>query len=42
MAAICRRHGGGGHAVVGAFSVPLDKLDDARRITQEVVDELNR
>ncbi|MEQ9324136.1 MAG: hypothetical protein RIF41_33540 [Polyangiaceae bacterium] len=42
VAAICRRHGGGGHAVVGAFSVPLDKLDDARRITQEVVDELNR
>lgn len=41
VAAICRRHGGGGHAVVGAFAVPLDKVDDAQRLAQEVVDELN-
>jgi len=42
IAAICQRHGGGGHAVVGAFSVPLDRLDDAQRLAKDVVAELNR
>ena len=42
VAAICRRYGGGGHAVVGAFSMPLDKLAEAQRLAQEVVEELNR
>ncbi|MBM4375635.1 MAG: hypothetical protein FJ095_11165 [Deltaproteobacteria bacterium] len=40
IADICRRHGGGGHPVVGAASVPLDRLDEARRIAMEVVEEL--
>jgi hypothetical protein len=42
IASICRRHGGGGHAVVGAFTIALDKLDEAKRLATEVVDELNR
>jgi len=41
VAALCQRHGGGGHPVVGAFSVPLDQLATARRLASEVVDELN-
>lgn len=40
IAAICQRYGGGGHPVVGAISVPLDRLDDARRIALEIVAEL--
>ena len=42
IAAICRDRGGGGHPVVGAFSVPDDKLDIAQRLAAEVVAELNR
>ncbi len=41
IASICQRHGGGGHPVVGAFSVPLSKLDEALRLAREVVAELN-
>jgi hypothetical protein len=40
IGAICRRYGGGGHAVVGAFARPVDKLDEARAIAAQVVDEL--
>jgi hypothetical protein len=40
IAAICQRYGGGGHPVVGAVSVPLDRLDEARRIARAIVDEL--
>lgn len=40
IAAICRRHGGGGHPVVGAANAPLDRLDDARRIATEILAEL--
>lgn len=42
IAAICRRHGGGGHPVVGAVSVPGDKLDQARDIARTVIAELER
>jgi hypothetical protein len=42
IAAICHRHGGGGHAVVGAFSIPPDRLAEAQRLASEVADELNR
>ncbi len=42
IAAICQRLGGGGHPVVGAVSVPLDKLDEALRLAREIVEELNR
>ena len=38
---ICQRFGGGGHPVVGAVSLPLDKLDDARRLSDEIIAELN-
>src|SRR5690606_22438087 len=38
---ICQRFGGGGHPVVGAVSIPLGKLDDARAIVEQVIEELN-
>ena len=40
IAAICERYGGGGHARVGAISVPVDRLDEAKRIAAEVTAEL--
>jgi len=33
---LCERHGGGGHPVVGAVSLPPERLDDARRVAQEI------
>jgi hypothetical protein len=41
IATLCQRHGGGGHPVVGAVSVSLAKIDDARRIARELVTALN-
>ncbi len=40
IAAICEKYGGGGHPVVGAISVPHEKLDQARTIAREVIDLL--
>ncbi len=40
IAAICERYGGGGHARVGAISVPIDRHDEAKRIAAEVEAEL--
>ena len=40
IAAICERYGGGGHARVGAISVPVDRHDEAKRIADEVTAEL--
>lgn len=40
IAQICERYGGGGHPVVGAISVPADRIDDGRRIAEEVTAEL--
>lgn len=40
IAAICERYGGGGHARVGAISVPVDRTEEARRIAAEVTAEL--
>lgn len=37
---ICRRHGGGGHPVVGAFARPVDKLEETRALAAAVVEEL--
>jgi hypothetical protein len=37
---ICERYGGGGHAVVGAVSVPRNDLARARQIATEIVAEL--
>lgn len=40
ISAICARHGGGGHPVVGAIQLPLDRLADARDIALEITREL--
>lgn len=40
IAAICERHGGGGHPVVGAISTPPDKVDDARKLARSIAEEL--
>lgn len=42
IAAICERYGGGGHAVVGAVSLPVSELARAREIAAEIADELAR
>jgi hypothetical protein len=36
IARICERYGGGGHPVVGAVSLPPDRIGDARRIAAEI------
>jgi hypothetical protein len=33
---LCERYGGGGHPVVGAVSLPPDRVEDARRIAREI------
>ncbi len=33
---LCERYGGGGHPVVGAVSLPPDRVDEARRIAAEI------
>jgi hypothetical protein len=40
IAAICERHGGGGHPVVGAVSLPADQLEAARGLTGRIAEEL--
>ena len=40
LATICERYGGGGHPRVGAISLEPGRLEDARRIAQEIVAEL--
>jgi hypothetical protein len=40
IAAICERHGGGGHPVVGAISLPADQVERARQLTNEIAEEL--
>ena len=40
LASICERYGGGGHARVGAISLPPGDLDHARVIAAEIVAEL--
>ena len=40
IAVICERYGGGGHARVGAISLPVDRHDEAKRIAAEVTAEL--
>jgi hypothetical protein len=42
LARICERYGGGGHAVVAAISLPPEALDEARRIAEEIVEELQQ
>jgi hypothetical protein len=33
---LCEKYGGGGHPVVGAVSLPPDRLEDARRVAGEI------
>ncbi len=40
LAALCERHGGGGHPVVGAISFAPDQLEKARKIAGEIAAEL--
>ena len=40
IAAICERWGGGGHARVGAISLPVEQEEQARAAAKEIVDEL--
>jgi hypothetical protein len=40
LAAFCERHGGGGHPVVGAISFAPNELQKARRIANEIAEEL--
>jgi hypothetical protein len=42
LAALCERHGGGGHPVVGAISFAPTELEKARAIAQEIVSELRK
>lgn len=40
IAKICERYGGGGHAVVGAVSLPPDAIEQGRQYMQEIIAEL--
>jgi hypothetical protein len=40
IAAICERHGGGGHAVVGAISLSADRAAEATALAQSIATEL--
>ncbi len=41
ISAICARHGGGGHPVVGGISFKTTELDRARAVAQEIAAELS-
>jgi hypothetical protein len=41
LATICERYGGGGHPRVGAISFPLGAIDEARRVANEIREELS-
>jgi len=38
---ICARHGGGGHAVVGAVALPVTELERARQTALDIAEELD-
>jgi hypothetical protein len=40
IAAICERYGGGGHPVVGAISLPADKVQEAQALAGSIAAEL--
>ena len=42
IAGICERHGGGGHPVVGAISMPAHEVETARALAQSIADELGQ
>lgn len=41
ISAICSRHGGGGHPVVGAVSLPVNQVERAKEIALEIARELD-
>lgn len=41
IAEICERHGGGGHPVVGAISLPADQKERAQKLLNELAEELS-
>ncbi len=42
IAAICERHGGGGHPVVGAISLAASEVERAKKLAREIAEELAR
>jgi hypothetical protein len=40
VAAICERYGGGGHVVVGAITLAVEKLEEAKALTLAIAEEL--
>lgn len=42
IAALCKREGGGGHAVVGATTFAATEIDRARQAASRIVDELGK
>jgi hypothetical protein len=40
IAAICERYGGGGHPVVGAVSLPAERIDEAKTLARSIAQEL--
>ena len=40
IAAICERHGGGGHPVVGAISLPAGQVEEAKALVRSISAEL--
>jgi hypothetical protein len=41
IAVICERHGGGGHPVVGAISLPADRVEEAVALARAIAEELS-
>jgi hypothetical protein len=41
IAAICERHGGGGHPVVGAISLPAADVERAQKLARAIAEELS-
>jgi len=41
IAAICERHGGGGHPVVGAISLPANEVERAQKLARSIAEELS-
>ena len=40
IAAICERHGGGGHPVVGAISLLASQVEEAKALVRSIAEEL--
>jgi nanoRNase/pAp phosphatase (c-di-AMP/oligoRNAs hydrolase) len=40
IAALCERYGGGGHPVVGAISLAVDRVEEAKALARSIAAEL--